>query len=97
MPEPDFHNYTPFTAEMLPFLDAQGCDSRLVVMKASYALAGGPPHKLLEEQRPIRLGDEPWGPPEVPDIKFPTDLCSFKPGTDFLVAGHAVSPTGRTA
>jgi hypothetical protein len=97
MPEPDFHNFTPFTAELLPYVDAQGYECRLVVMKASYALGSGPGQPLLDEQRPIRLGDEPWGDPEMPDNKFPTDLCSFKPGTDFLVCGHAISPNGRGA
>ncbi|HEY3593436.1 MAG TPA: DUF2169 domain-containing protein, partial [Polyangiaceae bacterium] len=28
---------------------------------------------------------------------YPSDLCAFKPGTDFLVAGHAVGLRGRAA
>lgn len=95
MHEPEFYNNTPFEAQILPFLNRRGWDSRLVVIKASYALGTGRERDLLQAQRPLRLGDEPWGDPEVADNRFPTDLCEFKPGTDFLVAGHALSPLGR--
>jgi hypothetical protein len=97
MHEPKFHNNTPFAAAILPYLDNAGRDSRLVLIKGSYDLGTSAPHKLLDEQRPIRMGDEPWGDPKASDNKYPSDLCAFKPGTDFLVKGHAMGPAGRPA
>jgi hypothetical protein len=95
--EPDFFNNTPFKAEILPILDREGRDCRLVVIKGAYRLGTASPLPLLEEQRDVRLGNEPWGDPKAGDIRFPSDLVFFKPGTDFLVAGHAKSPWDRPA
>jgi hypothetical protein len=93
--EPDFANNTPFEAQPLPFRDARGFDCRLVVIKASYALGPKLEYQLLEKQRKLRLAPEHWGPPEIPDYKFPADMFEFKPGTDFIVKGHAIAPHGR--
>ena len=95
MHEPEFYNNTPFKAAPAPYLDRHGRDVRVVLIKASYAIKPGDALELLEEQRDFRLGNEPWGDPEVADYKFPGELCAFKPGTDFVIAGHAISQTGK--
>jgi hypothetical protein len=41
------------------------------------------------------LGDEPWGPPEIQDLRLPSDFCAAKPGTDFVLSGHAVPQPQR--
>src|SRR5262245_66630035 len=33
-----------------------------------------------------------WGAPEIADVKFPSDLCEYRPGTDVIVVGHARAP-----
>ena len=89
MDEPVLLNHSGFHASILPILDRYGAQSRLVVVKATYAIATGG-LKVAEEQRDVRLGDEPWGAPEVPDLRLPGDFCAAKPGTDFILSGHAV-------
>ena len=95
MYEPEFFDSTPFEAQVLPYVDRQGRDARLVVAKASFSVVPTAALTLLDEQRPIRLGNEPWDDPEVSDNRFPSDLCEYKPGTDVLIVGHAVAPFDR--
>jgi hypothetical protein len=90
--EPALYNESSFYGCVLPILDREGAHSRLVIVKATYAIVPGEKPKLAEEQRPERLGDEPWGVPEIADIRLPADFCPAKPGTDFVVSGHAVPP-----
>jgi len=95
MDEPALFNHSGFEANVLPILDREGAQSRIVILKASYAIRIGSTLKRAEEPREIRMGDEPWGAPELPDIRLPGDLCPAKPGTDFILSGHAV-PQGRS-
>jgi hypothetical protein len=90
MDEPALYNRSGFHASVLPILDRDGAPSRVVIVKASYAIRVGEPLVAAEEQRGVRLGDEMWGAPEVPDIRLPGDFCFAKPGTDFVLSGHAV-------
>lgn len=92
MDEPAFHDQTAFRAQLLPILDRQGAESRIVIVKATYAIEAGTRLCLADDQREIRLGDEPWGPPEIADVRLPGDYCACKPGTDFILSGHAMSP-----
>jgi hypothetical protein len=95
MDEPALLNRSGFLAEILPILDRQGAQSRIVIVKATYAIGVGSSPRMAEEPREIRHGDEPWGPPEIADIKLPGDLCPAKPGTDFILSGHAVPARQR--
>jgi len=90
MDEPALYNDSGFLADLLPILDRHGAQSRLVIVKATYAIRVGAALMIAEEPRSIRLGDEPWGAPEIPDIRLPGDFCAAKPGTDFVLSGHAV-------
>lgn len=97
MDEPALYNHSGFHASVLPILDRHGAPSRVAIIKASYALRAGQPLDrlaLAEVQREVRGGDEMWGPPEVPDIRLPADFCLAKPGTDFVLSGHAVPRHG---
>lgn len=95
MSEPVLHNRSGFVADVLPILDRDGVPSRVVIVKASYRLQVGTPLCVAEQPREVRLGDELWGPPEIPDLRLPGDLCPAKVGTDFVVSGHAVAPRGQ--
>ncbi len=98
MDEPALHNHSGFHASVLPILDRDGAPCRIVIVKASYAIRIGQPLTAAAEPREVRMGDELWGPPEIADIRLPGDFCIAKPGTDFVLSGHAVSrpdqPTG---
>jgi hypothetical protein len=93
--EPEFYNYTPYVAELVPQTDRDGAECRVAVVKATFALPAGRAPMLHDTPRPIRAGDEMWEKPEVADVRYPGDLCVLKPGTDFVVVGHAVAPHGR--
>ena len=91
MTEPALYNETSFHGSLLPILDREGAESRLAIVKATYSIVPGQV-PTLAEQRPERLADEPWGSPEIADIRLPGDFCPAKPGTDVVVSGHAVPP-----
>lgn len=95
MHEPQVFDGTPFTSQVLPYVDQAGRDARLVIVKASFSIEPQRLPELLEEQREVRLGDEPWDDPDKSDNRFAADVCAAKPGTDVLIAGHAVSAHDR--
>lgn len=94
MDEPALYNHGPHEASVLPILDRDGAQARTVIVKATYDLRIGGSPRLSETPREVRLGDEPWGAPEVADLRLPGDFCIAKPGTDFIVSGYAVAPGG---
>ena len=96
MDEPALYNHTGFHACVLPILDRHGAHSRVVIVKASYAIRVGMVPIVAEEQREVRLGDEPWGAPEIPDVRLPGDFVAAKLGTDFILSGSAVPQTHQT-
>lgn len=91
MDEPVLRNDSDFHASVLPILDREGAHARIVIVKATYALRPGAPLEYAEAAREPRMGDEMWGVPEVADIRLPADFCTAKPGTDFVLSGHAVA------
>jgi hypothetical protein len=97
MDEPALYNHTAFHVSVLPILDRDGAQCRVVIVKATYAMSPGRGLDLAEHQREVRFGDELWGAPEVPDVRLPGDLCAAKPGTDVIVSGYAVPPHAQSA
>lgn len=95
MSEPDLYNRSGFVASVLPILDRDGTPCRVVIVKASYAIRLGAPLQLAEDPRGVRMGDELWGPPAIPDLRLPGDFCAAKVGTDFVLSGHAIPPIGQ--
>jgi hypothetical protein len=47
------------------------------------------------QRRGIRGRDVPWGDPEKSSLKYPSDLCLIKPGTDVIVVAAAHAPGGK--
>lgn len=97
MDEPAFYNHSGHHAQVLPILDRDGAEARLVLVKASYDIVPGGGLRAAEAPREIRLGDEPWGDPAIADLRLPGDYGLPKPGTDFVLSGHAVPPLGGEA
>jgi hypothetical protein len=96
MDEPDLFNHTDFAAEVLPIIDRTGAPARTVIVKATYSLADPAALRLADKQNAVRLGHECWGPPEVLDIRLPSDYGLPKEGTDFVLSACAVAPRHRT-
>jgi hypothetical protein len=90
MDEPALNNHSGFQASILPIVDRYGAQARIVIVKATYDIRVGAALRMAEHPRDVRLGDEPWGAPEIPDLRLPGDFCAVKPGTDFILSGHAV-------
>jgi hypothetical protein len=97
MDEPALYNHSGFHATVLPIVDRNGAQSRIVIVKASYEIRIGRPLKYADEPRDVRLGDELWGQPEIANLKLPGDFCAAKPGTDFILSGYAVPRTDRSS
>jgi hypothetical protein len=97
MDSPRLQNDTEFLAE--PRLLA-GKDGELlvVIVKAAFLAPRGSGELELcprDGQRAIRGADLPWGDPEKSSIKYPSDLCIAKPGTDVIVVAAAHAPDDR--
>ncbi len=97
MTEPEFDNTTGFVGELLPILDRDGAECRVAILKATLSILNDGSLAPADTPRPIRLGNEMWGAPEVPDIRLPSDYCASKPGTDVIVIADAQHPRGQPA
>jgi hypothetical protein len=95
MDEPEFYNHSDFEASVLPILDRDGADARVVIVKASFAIQPDGRLAPLATPRGIRMSDETWGAPHIPDIRLPADFCAAKRGTDVALIGHAAAPDAR--
>jgi hypothetical protein len=95
MDEPTLYNHSAFHVSVLPILDREGAHARVVIVKATYDITPGEPQALVSPQPALRLGDVLWGAPEVADIRLPGDFYAAKPGTDFVLCGHAHPPEGQ--
>lgn len=97
MDGPRVNNRTEFLASPLLLIGKDG-ERLVVIVKATFArLPGEGALELAErpEQRGIRAADLPWGEPEKSSIKYPSDLCIMKPGTDVIVVAAAHAPGGK--
>ena len=88
-----FANATPFAAIDVPMLDRNGREVVVVIVKATFRVAG--PDKIVpaDEPSPIRLVDVLRDPTNAArsSAKYPSDLCVDKRGTDVVILGNAVA------
>ncbi len=97
MDAPRLNNKSEFMASPFPLLGKDG-ERLVVVVKATFLWLRGQGELELAEraaQRGIRGADVPWGEPEKSSIKYPSDLCIAKPGTDVIVVAAAHAPGGK--
>src|SRR5262245_57580902 len=97
MDPPRVNNETEFVAEPRLLMAKDG-ERLVMIVKATFerpvgaaALELAPP----EGRRGIRSADIPWGDPKKSSIKYPSDLCTAKPGTDVIVVAAAHAPDGK--
>lgn len=97
MDAPSLDNQSEF--EVLPQMLLHKSGERLVVVvKATFLLSRETstlPLAPADLVRPIRMADEMWEKPEVESVKYPSDLCCYKPGTDVIGVFTAVAPGGQ--
>ncbi len=97
MDAPNLDNKTDFAAQPVMLLAKDG-ERLVVIVKATFAWAPGASELEFspkEAQRGVRPADVPWGEPEKSSIRYPSDLCIAKPGTDVIVVAAAHAPGGR--
>jgi len=94
---PQLDNKSDFAAEPRVLMAKDG-ERLVVIVKATYEKV---PREVAlelvprEERRGIRGQDIPWDDPEKSSIKYPSDLCLAKPGTDVIVVAAAHAPGGK--
>jgi hypothetical protein len=94
MDPPALDNKTDLAAQPRMLMAKDG-ERLVLIVKATLTR---PPRETVielvppEERRGIRGQDVPWADPEKSSIKYPSDLCLTKPGTDVIVvaAAHAL-------
>ncbi|MCC6552277.1 MAG: DUF2169 domain-containing protein [Polyangiaceae bacterium] len=89
-------NDTPFQPGIFVFPDAQGVDTLIVAVKATFEIHGGA-LRVAERQRPLALGDEAHGEPGRSSIRHAGEAHLPKPSTDVALVGDAWAPRGRPA
>lgn len=97
MHAPAVDNRTEFVAEPLLLMGKEG-ERLVLVVKATFVGELGESELELgseAERRGVRGADVPWGDPEKSSIKYPSDLCILKPGTDVIVVATAHPPVGE--
>ena len=87
-----FANTSRFAALTVPYTAPDGRVVVIAVVKATFTRRGAGRVALADEQVPIRPSDVL----HVPDaressIRYPSDICTAKQGTDVLIVGDAIS------
>ena len=91
----DLRNKTPFAAALITSLDQDGADQLSVLVKATYRLDSAGPLQIAEDQVPVHMADVSDGEPGESSVRYESDSCPTKPGTDVVLVGKAYPPGGR--
>jgi hypothetical protein len=88
-----FSNATRFPALDVPMPDHNGCAVVVAIIKGTFQILEDGTVVPAEPQVPIRINDE-LHDPDSPEssIRWPSDLCVAKHGTDVILIGEAISP-----
>jgi hypothetical protein len=85
-------NASPFAAQAVPYVAPDGREVVIAIVKATFLRRPDGTLGLADEQRPVRLGDEPSFPDAADSsVRYPSDVALDKHGTDVVVVGDAVS------
>jgi hypothetical protein len=86
---PKVHNHTPFAFSPMFLADKDGQPLFVPLLKATYSIDDEAVLRVAEQQRPVVVGGEFWGPPESSSYKFEPEGVVTKPATDVVLIGHA--------
>ena len=85
-------NATPFAALAAPFVGPEGRDVVIAVVKATFRRGATGRLVVADQQAPVRVGDVARFPDaQDSSLRYPSDLCTGKRGTDIVIVGEAVS------
>lgn len=91
----ELRNQTPFEVGMIPCLDKEGYDYVAIAIKGTFDLVkNNASLSVSEAQIPLAWGDEFYGEPGVSSVKYESDTCQIKSGTDVILKGHAYAKGG---
>ena len=92
-------NRTPFVVSLIPGLGKDDVAHMTVLAKGTFSIPIPPgPPRIAEQQIPFWPGDEWNGPePATSSVRFESDACPTKPGTDVVLVGHAYAGARRQA
>ena len=87
-----FANASHFAALAVPYTGPDGRELIIAVVKATWVRRAGGRLVLADRQESIRPSDAPHFP-EAPEssIRYPSDICIAKRGTDVVIVGEAIS------
>lgn len=88
MGQPAIDNESRFAVEPVFAADEEGRPLLVPVVKATYTIGEGG-LELAEEQVPVSVGGEPWGPPGESSYKYEPEAVPPKVATDVVLLGHA--------
>lgn len=87
-----FTNATDLAATDIPYVDAEGRDVVIAVVKGTFEIDARGRVQRAEEPSEVRLADVPYDPDAaLGSVRYPNDVCTEKRGTDVVVVGEAVS------
>jgi hypothetical protein len=89
MGHPKVHNHTQFEFAPMFLADVDGQPLFVPLLKASYSIGEDQILRVAEEQQPIAIGGEFWGPPETSSYKLEPEGVIVKPATDVVLIGNA--------
>ena len=89
MGHPKVDNHTPFEFAPMFLADSNGQPLFVPLLKASYSIGEDQTLRVAEEQQPIAIGGEFWGPPETSSYKLEPEGVIVKPATDVVLLGNA--------
>lgn len=89
-------NRTPFEAMIVPWLDQDGREFVLLLIKGTFKLGkSGAALALHDEQVPITCADQYYGEQGSSSIRYASDAFPLKKGTDVVLIGHAYAQSLR--
>lgn len=88
----ELQNDTPFSVALFPGLDEEGAEHVTVVVKGTFRLGGGAAIGPADEQEPIHHAEVFHGEPGASSVRYESDACPAKRGTDVVLNGHAHAP-----
>src|SRR5688500_5333083 len=89
---PPLNQRTDATVSLVPHVDFDGLPAAIVLIKQRFEVTRRPVVRRVSGAQ-VYFADEPWDPsaPATSTIKYPSDVCLYKPSTDVIVVGSAMS------
>lgn len=88
-------NRTPMAFRCTAVTDRHGYERLVVIAKMTWAVSTTGAVAIASPPSPVRFSDVPASATPGSSIRYPSDLCEEKSGTDIILVGTAHPPQGR--